>query len=301
MNSEGALAQKEVPLAVEKSVEGAGQRWVPRRLAGLIRDTPSAVGLGVVCLLAFVALFPGVFTSADPYEIKADLRLLPPSGTHWLGTDEVGRDLYSRVVYGARISLRAAVVVVCLAMGIGSLLGGIAAYFSRGLDQLIMRSVDILISFPPLIMAMAFVAMLGPGLENSSLALAVIWWPQYARLVRGQVLGVSQVLFVEAAVATGLGRWRILFRHIFPNCWGPVVVKWTLDIGYVILLTAALSFIGLGAKPPTPEWGALIATGRHYLLDYWWYPTFPGVAIFLAVMGFNLLGDGLRDVLDPQE
>jgi len=279
------------------AVGDAGRRLLPRPLLAVRHNLLSAVGAAIVLLLVLAALFPGLFSSADPYELNGALRFRAPSAAHWFGTDEVGRDLYSRVVYGARFSLRAAAVVVVLATALGVVLGAMAAYFSRALGELIMRCVDVMISFPPFIMAMALVAALGPSLEHAALALALIWWPQYARLVRGQVLSVRQITFVEAAVATGLGPWRILFRHILPNCWGPVAVKVTLDVGYVILLLAALSFIGLGAKPPTPEWGALITTGRAYLLDYWWYPTFPGLAIFLAVMGCNLLGDGLRDVL----
>lgn len=264
------------------------------------RHVPSLGGAAVVTALTLLALFPGVFATGDPFRIDSGSRLLPPSMTYWLGTDELGRDLYSRIVYGARLSLQTAAIVVTAAALIGVFLGGVAAHFSRIVDELIMRTVDILISFPPLIMALAITAMLGAGLERSSLALVVVWWPQYARLVRSLVLGVSERAFVEAATALGAGRWRVLFRHLLPNCWDPVLVKCTLDMGYVILLTAALSFIGLGAKPPTPEWGALITTGRKYLLDYWWYPTFPGVAIFVAVMGFNLVGDALRDLLDPQ-
>lgn len=301
MESETLPAAGRLVLAVDPGGRLAEDVRASRQLRALVRNGPSLSGSAIVALLAIVALFPWVFASADPYELRGELRFQPPSAAHWFGTDELGRDLYSRVVHGTQLSLRAGIIVVILASVIGASLGGIAAFFSRAIDETIMRIVDILIGFPPLIMAMALVAALGPGLENSSLALAVIWWPQYARLARGLVLGARQALYVEAAAATGVGRWRILVRHILPNCWGPVLVKCTLDVGYAILLTAALSFIGLGAKPPTPEWGALITTGRHYLLDYWWYATFPGLAIFLAVMGFNLMGDGLRDVLDPQD
>jgi peptide/nickel transport system permease protein len=290
------------PLALAPAARAAPPgSLLPRRVRALVHNGPTLAGAIVVALLVLAALAPGLFTGADPYELSGELRFLAPSAAHWFGTDELGRDLFARVVHGTRISLRAALVVVALAATIGVLLGGIAAFFSRILDEVVMRVVDILIGFPPLIMAMAIVTALGPGLEQAALALAVIWWPQYARLARSLVLGASQALYVEAATASGAGRWRIFFRHILPGCWGPVLVKGTLDIGYAILLTAALSFIGLGAKPPTPEWGALITTGRQYLLDYWWYATFPGLAIFLAVMGFNLIGDGLRDVLDPQE
>lgn len=288
-----------------RDLDGAFERVksVGRRLrrAGLIlRDPGSACGASIVIILGLVAIQPGLFTTGDPFAINSGSRLLPPSSTHWLGTDEVGRDLYARLVHGTRLSLRVAISVVVCAATVGTIVGGIAGYFGRMFEEVIMRVVDVAISFPPLIMALAITAVLGPGLENAALALAVVWWPQYARLAHGVVLSTRKRAFVEAAVAIGGGRWRILLRHIIPTGLDPVLVKCTVDLGYVILMTAALSFIGLGAKPPEPEWGALITTGRRYLLDSWWYATFPGVAIFLAVMGFNLLGDGLRDLLDPE-
>jgi peptide/nickel transport system permease protein len=297
-NGEGVLDDRDVGLAFPR----LRPAW--RRIGGLtafLGNPASACGLVIVVTLALVAMHPTLFAPGDPFEINSAVRLLPPSSTHWLGTDELGRDLYTRLVHGARLSLRVAVIVVTIAATLGTILGGIAAYFGRVFEEPIMRTVDILISFPPLIMALAITAVLGPGLENSALALAVVWWPQYARLAHAVVLTASQRAFVEAAVALGVGRWRILVRHIIPTCLDPVIVKCTVDTGYVILMTAALSFIGLGAKPPEPEWGAVITTGRRYLLDSWWYPTFPGVAIFLAVIGFNLVGDGLRDVFDPEE
>lgn len=298
-----------MPPAITALVPAAGgdaaglpAREGPRRhrIRALSRNAPSLAGALIIAVLLLAAVHPALFGPGDPFALDGDARLLPPSRQHWVGTDEVGRDLYARIVYGAQYSLRASLIVVAVAAGLGTLLGGLGAFFSRALDEVVMRSSDIMLSFPPLIMAMALVAALGPGLDHAALALAVIWWPQYARLVRSQVLTVSQVTFVEAAVATGLRPTRIFFRHILPNCWGPLAVKCSLDLGHVVLLLAALSFIGLGARPPIPEWGALITTGRQYLLDYWWYPTFPGLAIFVTVMGCNLLGDGLRDLLDPQ-
>lgn len=289
------------PLAAQAAPPSIGGVAVPRRSVAWKKHAPSIGGAAVVVFLGLVALFPGVFAWSDPYELNGARRLEGPSATNWFGTDELGRDLYARVVHGARLSLSSALLVVAIATVVGTLLGAVAAHAGWFVGEVIMRAVDIAISFPPLVMAMALVAALGPSLEHAALALALIWWPQYARLVRGQVLAVSRVAFVEAAMASGLSQWRILWRHILPNCWGPIAVKGTLDVGYVILLLASLSFIGLGAKPPTPEWGALITTGRQYVLDHWWYPAFPGLAIFLAVMGFNLMGDGLRDVLDPQD
>lgn len=272
-----------------------------RRLARRILGNPvSASGLVIVAALMVMGLFPSLLASADPLAIAPAERLQPPSRAHWFGTDEVGRDLFARVVHGSALSLRAGLMVVSIAMVIGIVLGAVAGYGPRVLQEAIMRLSDLFLSFPALMMAMAIVAALGPGLEHAVLAIAVVWWPQYARLMNAQVLAHRTLPYVEAARASGCRASRVLFRHILPNCMAPLIVKATLDVGYAILLTASLSFLGLGAQPPTPEWGALITAGRRYLLDYWWYATVPGVAISLAVLGFNLLGDALRDLLDPR-
>jgi peptide/nickel transport system permease protein len=266
----------------------------------LFRSPLSVGGLVIVTVLLGASLFPSLLTSVDPLAIAPAKRLQPPGPAHWAGTDELGRDLFARVVHGAALSLRAGVTVVALAMALGIVLGGIAGYGPRVVQEAIMRASDLFLSFPALMMAMAIVAALGPGLEHAVMAIAVVWWPQYARLMNAQVLTHRTLPYVEAARATGCSAARVLFRHILPNCMAPLVVKGTLDVGYAILLTASLSFLGLGAQPPVPEWGALITAGRRYLLDYWWYATVPGLAISLAVLGFNLLGDALGDLLDPR-
>jgi peptide/nickel transport system permease protein len=227
-------------------------------------------------------------------------RLAPPGPGYLLGTDELGRDILTRLVHGARVSLVAGLVIVVMAAAAGCGVGAVAAYGSRVADRILMRTADVFLAFPTLVLAMALVAALGPGLFNAMIAVAVVSWPGYARLMRAQVLAGLAQPYVEAAVGLGAGSRRVLVRHILPNCAAPVMVKMTMDAGFAILITASLSFIGLGAQPPTPEWGAMITTGRRYLLDQWWYPTTPGAAIFVTVLGFSLLGDGLRDLTDPR-
>jgi peptide/nickel transport system permease protein len=256
-------------------------------------------GAVILVLLVLVSLFPGAVARHDPYAIDADRRLQPPSAAHLFGTDELGRDVWSRVAHGTRLSLGSAVLVVAVSGVAGTALGLTAGYFGGRLGEAAMRVADVFIAFPALIMAMGITAFLGPGLVNAMLAVMVIWWPQYARLARGQVLGEKVKPYVEAAQALGLTGLAILWRHVLPNSWVPLVVKATMDLGLALLLTASLSFLGLGAKPPTPELGALVTQGREHLLDAWWYSTFPGLVIFLAVLACNLAGDSLRDALDP--
>jgi len=258
---------------------------------------------GAVLIGAFIviSLLPGLLSTHLPLEMKGNERLQPPSRSHWFGTDEMGRDIYSRIIHGVGLSLQAGIIAVVLATVLGSFLGTIAGYFNqKWFSSAIMRVADIFLAFPPLVMAMAIVAALGPSLTHASVALGVVWWPQYTLLTYAQVLSAKNLLYVEAARAAGNKTSRIMFGHILPNCFAPILIKGTLDIGYAILYTASLSFLGLGAPPPTPELGTLITMSRGYLLDSWWYPTFPGATIFLAVMGFNLLGDGIRDALDPK-
>ncbi len=257
------------------------------------------VGLLLLALLAVVALLPQLFATHDPYALNANLRLGAPSGAHFFGTDELGRDIYSRVVYGVSISLGSALLVVLVSGIVGTAVGLLAGYFGGALDDVIMRLSDILIAFPALIIAMGIVSFIGPGLTNAMIAIVVIWWPQYARLARSQVLAEKVKPYVESARAVGRSDLGILWGHILPNSWVPLLIKATLDIGVAILLTASLSFLGLGAKPPSPELGALVTQGREHLLNAWWYSTFPGMVMFLAVFAFNLVGDGLRDALDP--
>jgi len=226
-------------------------------------------------------------------------RLQPPSAAHWLGTDALGRDVLSRTLYGARYSIPIAVVVVAAAVAVGSILGAMAGFFGGLVGGAIMRLVDVTLAFPPVLLAMAVAASLGPGLENAAIAMIIVWWPVYARLMRAQVLDVKEREHVEAAIAGGAGRFRLLTKHILPLCWTPVMVNATMDFGQVVLLAASLSFIGLGALPPTPEWGSMISDGAVHFYQ-WWIALGPGLAILSVVLGFNFLGDGVRDLLDPR-
>ncbi len=233
-------------------------------------------------------------------ETNTDNRLQPPSREHLFGTDELGRDIFSRVIFGTRISLNTAVMAVGLALLIGIPLGAIAGTVGGWIDEVIMRITDIFLSFPPLLLAIAVVAVLGPSLQNAMLAIAISWWPWYTRLVRGQAISLKERKFIHAAYAIGTSKTRIIFSHIVPNTVSPVIVQASLDMGGVILTIASLSFLGLGAQAPTPEWGLMISTSRNYFLNAAWYSLFPGLAIFITVLGFNLLGDGFREILDPK-
>jgi len=272
-----------------------------RRSFRLLARIPSAwIGITIVGLLVVAALAGPAAAPYDPFHISAADKLRPPSPAHWFGTDDLGRDLLSRVLTGARISLAVGVVVLVLAMVVGVGLGLIAGYWGGWMDEVLMRTTDVFLAFPRLVLAIAIAATLGPGLSNSVVAIALSWWPWYTRLVRGQILSLREQEYVLAAVSLGAGRPRILLQHLLPNVGSTVVIQASIDIGFAILAAASLSFIGLGAQPPTPEWGAIIAQARSYMIDAWWYPTFPGLAIFLAVLGFNLLGNAVRDAFDPR-
>lgn len=284
------------------------RRWSPspetRRALRKFRQSPlSLVGLGIVVLLVLVALmgplfvpYPGDATGA----VHIADKLLPPSSAHWFGTDHVGRDILSRLVIGARVSLVAGMTVIILAVLIGTLLGAVAGFAGGWIDSVIMRVTDVFLTIPDLILAMAFAAALGPGLTNVMIAVSLVWWPGYCRLVRANVIALRHAQFAEAAESLGSSKIRILFRHVLPNAFPTVLVKASMDIGFAVLTTAALGFIGLGTQPPTPDWGQMVSEGRKYLRDAWWYSTFPGLAILLTVLAANLLGDGIRDVLDPR-
>jgi len=247
-----------------------------------------------------VALAAPLIAPADPIAMMPDLRLQPPSLAHWMGTDDGGRDILSRIIFGTRSSLLTALGILAVASVTGTAIGLAAGYFGGWVDEILMRITDMFLAFPALVLAMGLAATLGPSLFNAMLATAVVWWPWYARLVRGQALHLKQEAFVEAARVSGASALRIAFHHILRNCLTPIIVQMSLDIGYAILTLASLSFIGLGAQPPTPEWGSMVSVGRDYFLDQWWMVTFPGLAIFLAVMAFNLLGDGLQEALSPR-
>jgi peptide/nickel transport system permease protein len=227
-------------------------------------------------------------------------RLKPPSSAHWFGTDEMGNDLFSRVVIATRTSLWVGLTIIGVSCAVGVPLGIAAGYFGGSVRTVIMRITDVFLSVPGIVLALAIVAALGPGILNGIIALSIVWWPGYVRLIEAKTLSLRNEPFIEASRAAGAGHARILFRHILPNCASPIIIKASMDMGLAILAAASLGFLGLGAKPPAPEWGAMISVARTYMPAFWWYAVFPGVFIYLTVLGFNLLGDGLRDILDPK-
>lgn len=267
----------------------------------ILARNPSAVA-GAVILLTMLgmALLADVLAPHDPLRLSLSERLQGPGPVHWFGTDELGRDILSRVMHGARISLRIGFIIVLIAGGIGSLIGAAAGYLGGRVDSVVMRVLDVVLSFPSLVLAMALAAALGPSLNNAMLAVAFVMIPKFARMVRGEALAVREMPFVAAARVSGAGHCWIIARHILPNCVNSVIVLATLALGDAILIAASLSFIGLGAQPPMPEWGAMISVGRKFVMDQWWYAAFPGLFILMTVVGFNILGDALRDVLDPR-
>jgi peptide/nickel transport system permease protein len=279
------------PVAFE-AVPSKRRRWLRRY--GL-------ASLGALIILAWVAvaIFAPLLARHAPDVVDVTQRLRPPSGSHWLGTDALGRDVFARLLYGSRISLTTGVIVVVLAAAFGTLVGGIAAYARGKLEELIMRITDLVLCFPPIILALAIAAALGIGAVNTIIAMLVVWWPKFARLARSLIIVQRSQEYVEAAVVVGLSPARILIRHIIPNSIGPLIVLVTLDIGNAIITFAGLSFLGLGVVPPTPEWGSMVSEGRE-LIEQWWVAAFPGLAILTIVVGFNFLGDGIRDWLDPK-
>lgn len=267
----------------------------------ILRSPLSVVGIVLVLIILLTALFAPLIATHSPTEVDLLSKLEAPSAEHYFGTDEVGRDIFSRIVYGTRISLRIGLLVVLISFPIGTILGAIAGYIGGRVDQVIMRITDVFLSFPGIILAMSIAAALGPSIENVMLALAATWWPWYTRIVRSSVLSIKNSEFIEASRALGANPFRILFKEVIPNAIAPATIQASLDLGFVILSAAGLSFIGLGAQPPSPEWGAMLSNSREILRDAWWAATFPGVAILLTVLGFNLLGDGLNDLLDPKQ
>jgi peptide/nickel transport system permease protein len=267
------------------------------------RNSSAVLGLGIVIVfLITAAIGPWVVPYPEDAQgtIHLEIKLLPPSAAHWFGTDEVGDDVFTRVIIGARVSLQIGLIVTGIAILIGVPLGLIAGLVGGWTDEVIMRFTDVFLCVPGLILAIAIVGALGPGIENAMLALSLVWWPGYVRLVQAKTLSLKNSIYVDAARSMGASNMRIVFVHILPNCSSPIVVKASMDMGLAILGAASLGFLGLGAQPPFPEWGAMISVGRNYLPDWWWYSFFPGLCIFLTVLGFNLMGDGLRDVLDPR-
>ena len=292
---------------------GAAFRWKAenaarirqfRRFAWTFSRSPSSMaGLAIVTVfLLLAALGPALVPYPGDAAGAMNLgnRLKPPSQAHWFGTDEMGNDLFSRVVTATRTSLWVGLTIVTIAAAIGVPLGIAAGYFGGWTRSVIMRFTDVFLSVPGLVLALAIVAALEPGILNGIFALSLVWWPGYVRLVEAKALSLRNEPFVEASRAAGASDFRILFSHILPNCASPVVVKMSMDMGLAILAAASLGFIGLGAKPPAPEWGAMISVARTYMPSFWWYSVFPGLFIYLTVLGFNLFGDGLRDILDPK-
>ena len=275
-----------------------------RAARAIVADPLALLGLGIIVIVLVAAVF-GQWLAPAPGDgagvIDTAQRMQSPSREHLFGTDWLGRDVFSRVILGARIALTVSLIVVSLAIGIGVPLGAIAGYRRGRVDGLIMRITDLFLAFPPLLLAMAIVAALGPGLQNATLALVISWWPWYARIARGLAVSLREWPFVDAARAMGVRDRAIIFRHIVPNSVGPIVVQATIDIGTVMLAAGSLAFIGLGARPPEPDWGLMVAEGRQYILEQWWLSTFPGLAIFVTVLAFNLIGDLLLRLLDPRQ
>lgn len=267
----------------------------------LVNNRLNLIGVIIVGIFLFLAVFGEILAPHDPY--AADItnsKLLPPSLTHPMGTDELGRDVLSRIMTGTRVSVQVALTVLGFAVIFGTIVGLIAGYWGGWVDEVLMRLTDMFLAFPALILAVAIAASLGRNLRNTMIALATVFWPWYARLVRAQVLSIKEREFVQAAESIGMSRTRILLRHILPNAASVIIIQLTLDVGFAILATSSLSFIGLGAQPPSPEWGTMMSTARNYFRDAWWYMAFPGIALTLTVLAFNLLGDGLQDALDPR-
>lgn len=296
------LPSRRAWLLTDAPASPAQAAWGQRYRAWLLfrRNTLAMAGLIVILLLIATAVFAPVLATYDPGAQDLADRLAPPSAAHWLGTDELGRDVYSRLVYGARITLGMVVAIVLLVAPLGLMVGCLAGYVGGLWDRVLMRVTDVFLAFPQLILALAFAAALRPGVSSAIAAIALTAWPPYARLARAETLTLRGADFVAAVRLMGASAGRILFRHIAPLCLPVLIVRVTLDMSGIILTAAGLGFLGMGAQPPSPEWGAMISTARRFILDQWWVPLVPGVAIFTASLAFNLLGDGLRDVLDPR-
>ena len=267
----------------------------------LLRSTAAMVGLVIVAALILIAIFAPVIAPFDPYVQDLSAQLRPPSWTNLFGTDEFGRDVFSRIVYGTRFTLYIVVLVALIAAPIGLVIGAASGYLGGWVDTLFMRVTDIALAFPRLILALAFVTAFGPGLNNAILAIAITGWPPYVRIARVETLSIRNSDYIAAVRLMGASQLRIILLHVIPLCLPSLLVRATLDMAGVILIAAGLGFLGLGAQPPAAEWGVMLSNGKDYLLSGWWVATFPGLAIFLVSMGFNLLGDGLRDVLDPRQ
>ena len=289
----------QAPVAASTGQARAQAFW--RGWLRLLANKAAFAGLVVLIALVLCAIFGPYLTPYNAMSQDLDIRLLPPSGAHLLGTDDLGRDILTRILYGARITLMMAALVAIIAGPTGLIVGATAGYLGGWADIVAMRVVDIFLSFPSLILALAFVAALGPGIENAVIAISLSAWPPIARLARAEALTVRNSDYIAAARIQGASNWRLILRHVMPVCLPSVVIRITLNMAGIILTAAGLGFLGLGAQPPSPEWGAMLASGRQFMLTSWWLAAAPGAAIMLVSLAFNLLGDGLRDVLDPRD
>ena len=265
-----------------------------------IRNKLALLGFIIISILIFLALFAPFIAPFDPILTSLIERLQPPSGDHFFGTDEMGRDIFSRIIWGSRLTLYVIGLVAIIAAPVGIIVGTISGYFGGFIDTVLMRITDIFLAFPKLILALAFVAALGPGIENAIIAIAITSWPPYARIARAETITIRNSDFIRAIRIQGASSFRIITKHIMPLCLSSLIVRVTLDMAGIILTAAGLGFLGLGAQPPSPEWGAMTSSGRAFIIDHWWVITMPGTAIFIVSLAFNLFGDGLREVLDPK-
>ncbi len=291
-----ASTARQIPALKEQSVRG--RSLLGDSLRRLVRNPLALIGLGIVLFMIMIAVFADRISPYSPTDIDLNLYVLPPSTAHPFGTDDVGRDILSRVIFGARVSLSVSLLAMGIGLGIGTIVGLVSGYYGGLIDTLMMRLTDVFLAFPLLLLAIAFVAAFGPSENSAFIALGIVTWPYVARLARGQVLSLKNNEFVTAARAIGVPDRRILMLHILPNMLTPLIVYGTIGIANAILAESALAFLGLGAQPPTPSWGGMLADTRSFIFSAPWLPTYPGIAILLTALGFNLLGDGLRDALD---
>jgi peptide/nickel transport system permease protein len=287
------------PVASPRITRPAPTPWTAARRR-FLNSRPGLAGAVVLLVVTLAAVFAAQVSPYDPKRQDFRVEHEPPSAAHWMGTDEFGRDMLSRVIWGAQASLQAGATAATIALGVGLVLGMVAAYYGGRADNVIMRVMDVILAFPYILLAIAVVAILGPGLRNAMIAIGIVYVPHYARVVRGAVLSVRARDYVEAARALGARDGRIMWQHVLPNTLAPVIVQTTLNVGSAIIDTAGLSFLGLGTQPPTPDWGNMLSAGRSYVIDSPWIATFPGLAILVTVLAFNLMGDALRDAFDPR-
>ena len=303
--AEGSLASSGLRAWLRAEVATSPlQARMQRAFFGWLRfvENPMAVlGLTVIVLICLVALFAPVIAPGSPTAQNLELRLTGPSAEHWFGVDELGRDEFTRIVHGSRITLMIVLLVAVIAAPVGLAVGTVSGYYGGWVDTVLMRITDIFLSFPGLVLALAFVAALGPGIQNAIIAVSLTAWPPIARLARAETLTIRGSDYISAVRIQGAPNWRIILFHISPMCVPSVIVRITLNMAGIILTAAGLGFLGLGAQPPSPEWGAMLSSGRIYMFESWWITAFPGLAILIASLGFNLFGDGLRDVLDPRD